>query len=226
MNDSRLDDDLKDLAKRPMPEVPAHFDAAVWSKIRSREAHAPTGWQYWLQPFLSALATPRWAAAALALALVAGWALGRLTSRPSGSLAGTRMAGAVTGEVIDVACYFADGARGPGHAACARRCIESGLPVGLRTKDGRVYVLIGEQIPPGAPPGPKHQSLNAQLAPYAARAVTVSGTLVSKEGVNVIENARLVTAYSDADEGINRRKLSVGTLASANCPICSSGAER
>ena len=35
----------------------------------------------------------------------------------------------VTGEVIDMACYFDDGASGPGHAECARMCIASGLPV-------------------------------------------------------------------------------------------------
>jgi hypothetical protein len=213
MNDSRLDDDLKELAKRPMPEVPAHFDAAVWSKVQSREANARTGWQYRLQALLSAWATPRWAAATLALALVAGWGLGRLTSRSSEPLAGTRMAATVTGEVIDLACYFDDGGSGPAHAACARRCIESGLPVGLKTKDGKVYVLIGKQIPPGQQPRPKHESLNAQLAPYAAKVVTVSGALVSKEGVNVIENARLVRAYSDAGQGIDRPQLRVGTLA-------------
>jgi hypothetical protein len=213
MNDSRLDDDLKELAKRPAPDVPESFNAAVWSKVRSREANARTGWQYWLQGLLSAWATPRWAAATLAFALVAGWGLGRLTSRSSEPLAGTRVAAAVTGEVIDVACYFDDGARGLAHAACARRCIESGLPVGLKAKDGKVYVLIGKQIPMGAQPGPKHEPLNAQLAPYAAKVVTVSGTLVSKEGVNVIENARLVTAYSDADQGIDGSQLRVGTLA-------------
>ena len=41
--------------------------------------------------------------------------------------------------------------------------------------------------------GRKHESLNAQLAPYAAKIVTVGGTIVSKKGANVIENARLVS---------------------------------
>jgi hypothetical protein len=31
------------------------------------------------------------------------------------------------------------------------------------------------------------------LAPYAAKIVTVSGTIVSKKGVNVIENAQLLS---------------------------------
>lgn len=213
MNDSRLDEDLKALAKRPRPDAPARFNALVWSKVRRHEGASQAGWGSWLQPLLSAWATPRWAAAALALTLMAGWGLGRLTTRSPGPLAETRLAGTVTGEVIDVACYFDDRASGPAHAACARRCIESGLPVGLKAKDGKVYVLIGEQMPPGPQPGPKHESLNAQLARYAAMTVTVSGTLVSKAGVNVIENTRLLTKDTAAGDDIESVRLRAGTLA-------------
>lgn len=225
MNDLGLDDDLKELAKRRRPDVPEDFNAGVWSKIRSREAKTRTGWQYWLQAFLSTWRTPRWAAAALALALIAGWGLGLLTLRSLEPLADFRGAGTVTGEVIDVACYFDDGARGPSHAACARRCIESGLPVGLKAKDGKVYVLIGEQIPPGPQPGPKHESFNAQLAPYAAMIVTVSGVLVKKDGMNLVENARLVRTYSDASDGVDSGQLRVGSLATGGC-VCTASKAR
>jgi hypothetical protein len=37
-----------------------------------------------------------------------------------------------------------------------------------------------------------HESLNAQIARYAAKIVTVSGTVVSKKGMNVIENAQFL----------------------------------
>jgi hypothetical protein len=67
----------------------------------------------------------------------------------------------VTGEFIDMACYFDDGASGPGHAECARMCIASGLPVGLKGRDGKIYVLIGNQVPPGSKPAAKHESLKA-----------------------------------------------------------------
>src|ERR1700748_927742 len=92
-----------------------------------------------------------------------------------------------------MACYFDDGASGPGHAEGGRMCIASGLPVDLKGKDGKIYVLIGNQVPPGAQPAAKHECLNAQLAPYAAQIVTISGTIVSKKGVNVIENAQLLS---------------------------------
>ena len=127
----------------------------------------------------------------MAFALLAGWALGRITISSVASTAETRLAGSVTGEVIDMACFFDDGACGPDHAAFATMCIASGLPVGLKANDGTIYVLIGKQIPPSAQPAAQHESLNAQLAPFAAKIVTISGTIVSRRGVNVIENAEV-----------------------------------
>src|SRR5215472_755514 len=41
----------------------------------------------------------------------------------------------VTGEVLDMTCYIADNLSGPDHAKCARDCIRSGLPAGLKAKD-------------------------------------------------------------------------------------------
>ena len=204
MNESRLDEDLKALGKRPQPHLPADFNGAVWSKVQSREATAARRPRNLLETLFSALATPQWAAIALVLALVLGWSLGRITNSPGEKPAETRLAALVTGEVIDMACYFDDGASGPDHAACARMCIASGLPVGLKTKNGKVYVLIGVQKPLGTEPAAKHESLNAQLAPYAAQIVTVSGTIVSKEGVNVIENAQLVSKEARWQESPHR----------------------
>jgi hypothetical protein len=193
MNESRLDEDLKALSKRPRPDLPTDFNATVWSKVQSRETPSRGRRESWLKALLSALGTPQWAAAGIAFGLLAGWSLGRITTSSVASPSESRLAASVTGEVIDMACYFDDGASGPDHAVCARMCIASGLPVGLKGKDGKIYVLIGKQVPPSSQPAAKHESLNAQLASYAAKIVTVSGTIVSKKGVNVIENAQLVS---------------------------------
>ena len=99
-----------------------------------------------------------------------------------------RMTASVTGEVIDMSCYFDDGASGPEHAACARKCIASGLPVRLKGTDGKIYLLIGQPV------APKRESLNVQLALYAAKVVTVRGTIIRKQGVNVIEDARVISS--------------------------------
>jgi hypothetical protein len=204
MNESRLDEDLKALANRPRPDLPGDFNATVWSKVQSRENASRSRRENWLKPLLAAVATPQWAAAGLVLAVLMGWALGRMTVSVGASPAETRLAASVTGEVIDVACYFDNGACGPAHAACASMCIASGLPVGLKARDGTIYVLIGKQLAPSAQPGPMHESLNAELAPYAAKIVTVSGTIVSKSGVNVIENAELRDQEAQSQEDRDR----------------------
>jgi hypothetical protein len=87
----------------------------------------------------------------------------------------------VTGEVLDMACYLDHGAHGDGHAACAEKCISSGLPVGLKTTDGTVYLLIGQHMP-----------ANKELAQYAAKTITVKGKFVSRDGMNLLENIEII----------------------------------
>lgn len=84
----------------------------------------------------------------------------------------------VTGEVVDMACYIDHNATGEKHADCAKKCITSNLPVGLKGDDGKTYLLIGE-----------HKPLNSELAQYAAKKITVEGKIVSRDGVYMIENA-------------------------------------
>ena len=87
----------------------------------------------------------------------------------------------VTGEVVDMVCYISEGASGAEHSDCAQTCIKMGLPVGIKTSDGKTYLLIGE-----------HKPINAQLAPLAAKIITVKGKAVSRDGFNMIENAEIV----------------------------------
>lgn len=84
----------------------------------------------------------------------------------------------VTGEVIDMACYIDHGATGEKHADCAKKCITSGLPVGIKGDDGKTYMLIGE-----------HKPMNSELVEYAAKKITVEGKVTSRDGINLIENA-------------------------------------
>ena len=84
----------------------------------------------------------------------------------------------ITGEVLDMACYVDHGASGDKHADCAKKCISSGLPVGIKGNDGKTYLVIGD-----------HKPLNSELADYAAKTVTIKGKLASRDGVNMLENA-------------------------------------
>ena len=83
----------------------------------------------------------------------------------------------VTGEVLDMTCYIASNLSGPDHAECARICIRNGLPAGIKTRDGKVYLLTGE-------PG---QSINAKLADYAAQIVTIKGRQTVRDGFTQLQ---------------------------------------
>src|SRR2546422_10261679 len=86
----------------------------------------------------------------------------------------------VKGEVLDMACYLDHGASGAKHADCAKTCIESGLPVGIKTEDGKTYLVIGQ-----------HEPINKTLAPYAAKTITIKGKLVERDGIRMIANAEI-----------------------------------
>ena len=78
----------------------------------------------------------------------------------------------VTGEVLDMTCYIASNLSGPEHAKCAKVCIRNGEPAGIKTRDGKVYLLTGN-------PG---DSINAKLADYAAQIVTIKGKQTVRDG--------------------------------------------
>ncbi|HUJ44472.1 MAG TPA: hypothetical protein VLW52_12790 [Opitutaceae bacterium] len=106
---------------------------------------------------------------------MSGEKMGHMDMPMSGSMV------TVTGEVLDMACYLDHGASGEKHADCAKMCISSGLPVGLKSADGMVYLLIGE-----------HKPANADLTQYAAKTITVKGKFVSRDGINLLENIEVV----------------------------------
>jgi hypothetical protein len=106
MGESRFHDDLKVLSKRPVPDLPSDFNEAVWSKIQGRKKAPRDRQENWFKALLAALPPPQWAVAGLALAIFAGWAIDRMTSRPASIARETRFPGTVTGEVVDIACYY------------------------------------------------------------------------------------------------------------------------
>jgi len=77
----------------------------------------------------------------------------------------------VKGEVLDMTCYIARNLSGPQHAQCARDCIRKGLPVGIKGEDGKTYLLVGKTHP-----------VNAELADYAAKTVTIRGKATMRDG--------------------------------------------
>ncbi len=86
----------------------------------------------------------------------------------------------LTGEVVDMMCYVDHGASGEKHAACAAKCIKGGGPVGI-TSEGKTYLIVGD-----------HKPMNAQLAEYAGKTITLQGKVAEKDGISMIENAEIV----------------------------------
>src|SRR5262245_7069184 len=49
----------------------------------------------------------------------------------------------VTGEIIDYSCYLQLGKHGGKHRDCGQKCLKAGMPIGILTKDGTLYLQIG-----------------------------------------------------------------------------------
>lgn len=96
---------------------------------------------------------------------------------PAVSTAGDGEASSWTGEVVDSACYIAKGARGDGHAGCAKRCVKNGQPMGLVTDDGAYYLLAADHKKGDAYEG---------LKDLAGEKAVVSGSLSEKSGIKMV----------------------------------------
>ena len=81
------------------------------------------------------------------------------------------------GEIVDTGCYLAHGARGEKHKGCANKCIANGMPMGLLTADGALYLLTLDHD--DADPFNRAKELTAQT-------VDVTGTVLSRSGMKAI----------------------------------------
>lgn len=102
----------------------------------------------------------------------------------------------IKGEIIDTWCYYSgvmgdtDATRGTAHHTCALWCAAGGIPVGVRTEDGKVYMVLkykGEDAL-----APTDTIMNVQ-----SHIITAKGVHYMRDGVNYIVVKDVV-----ADEGI------------------------
>ena len=90
----------------------------------------------------------------------------------------------VAGEIIDLSCYLQLGKHGEKHKACGVKCLQSGQPIGLLTKDGTVYMLMAEEHDPrrdGQTGGFRQAAID-----NFAKIVEVTGTETSHNGFRAI----------------------------------------
>jgi hypothetical protein len=81
----------------------------------------------------------------------------------------------ITGEILDLACYVAHGAKGPQHQKCAAKCAEQGQPIGLLAQDGKVYVLFADHA---------DSSAYEKAKGLAGRNAEIKGETASRDGIN------------------------------------------
>lgn len=46
------------------------------------------------------------------------------------------------GEIVEIGCYKKNGAKGEGHAGCAKKCLSGGAEMGLLMEDGTLVKLV------------------------------------------------------------------------------------
>jgi hypothetical protein len=83
----------------------------------------------------------------------------------------------VTGEAVDMWCYLEGGDRGAAKKACATACAKAGNAIGIIDAKGNLYLAAGLK---------DHQPAQALLADRMNEQVTVTGTLVRKDGAQMI----------------------------------------
>lgn len=132
------------------------------------------------------------------LTLGVGFALAAaLTAGPAPAVEGERVQ--VTGEMIDTWCYFSgvmggpDAVVGSAHHTCALWCAAGGIPVGLLTDDGTVYMVIKWQ-------GSADVADGETLLTVASNRLTADGIAYERDGINYLVVEDIV-----ANEGIVNR---------------------
>lgn len=106
----------------------------------------------------------------LVVAMALGWAL-----RPSPVPAQDPIA--VTGEILDMSCYLSHELKGRSHRTCAQQCAKRGLPIGVLSENGDIYLLLEDHN--NAEPYDQAKGLAGEKA-------EVKGKKFSRGGVNSI----------------------------------------
>lgn len=94
----------------------------------------------------------------------------------------------VVGEIVDYSCYLQVGKHGGKHRECGQKCLQNGMPIGLLTKEGKLYLLMEEEH------NPRRDSMTnfrQSAIENMAYVMEVSGTLSEVDG----QRAIFVTGY-------------------------------
>jgi len=127
--------------------------------------------------------------ALLVPALQAGAHTGHQHKAPEAKEAKEPVPQTITGEVVDTGCYLGHSARGAKHVDCATKCIAQGMPMGLLTSNGTLYLLTMN-----------HDNADPynQLKEMAGKTVSVTGLVMTRGGMKGIDVAEFKAAAEPA----------------------------
>jgi len=120
---------------------------------------------------------------------------GKLGEKPTTEWSQTTVAAAVdqkplpgkivtlVGEIVDVSCYVSLGKHGAKHRDCGQKCLKNGQPIGLLTKDGKLYLLVEEEHDPRRDGTTNFRQAAIENMAYI---MEVSGTLSEVEGQRTV----------------------------------------
>jgi len=82
------------------------------------------------------------------------------------------------GELVDMGCYMGHEAKGEKHKECALKCISNGMPMGLLTADGKLYLVTLN-----------HDSADPynQCKEWAGSMVEITGAVSQRAGMKSID---------------------------------------
>jgi hypothetical protein len=104
---------------------------------------------------------------------------------------GKPLTGKVTtlvGEIVDYSCYLQLGKHGGKHRECGQKCLQNGMPIGLLTKEGKLYLLMEEEHNPRRDGMTNFRTSAVENMAYV---MEVTGTLSEVDG----QRALFVTGY-------------------------------
>jgi|CXWL01.1.fsa_nt_gi hypothetical protein len=84
---------------------------------------------------------------------------------------------AVSGELVDMACYMNHEGKGEKHTKCAEMCVKGGSPLGMVTSEGQVYLLVNDH---------DKEKAFAEAKLLAGSNAKVTGKIVNRGGVQAI----------------------------------------
>jgi hypothetical protein len=84
----------------------------------------------------------------------------------------------ITGELVDMGCYVGHSAKGEKHSECATKCIAGGMPMGLLSANGSIFLLTMDHANPDA---------YNKVKKMAGKRVKVSGSRHEKNGIVTLD---------------------------------------